>query len=148
MPNTSCVIDTIHRLYNPASLKAQTPDFERPVKMRLLVVFLLMALIVLPTDGWRRRRRRRWLRVRGRRVLTGLAVASRLGLIGKRDVLDDLASADLNEDGNVDQSEAETLFDKRDAEQILQVADMDGNSVVSHDEFIRGVEDLFSQDAD
>ncbi|XP_067675412.1 uncharacterized protein [Haliotis asinina] len=147
MPNTSCVIATIDLLYNPASSKVQTYCFKRPVKMRLLVIFLLMALIVLPSEGWRRRRRR-WIRVRGGKVLTGLAVASRLGLIGKRDVLDDLASADLNEDGNVDQSEAETLFDKRDAEQILQVADMDGDSVVSHDEFIRGVEDLFSQDAD
>ncbi|XP_046564151.1 uncharacterized protein LOC124272953 [Haliotis rubra] len=118
--------------------------------MRLLVVFLLMALIVLPTEGLfrRRRRRRRWLRIRGSRVLAGLSVASRLGLIGKRDVQEDLALADLNEDGNIDQSEAENLFDKRDVEQILQLADMDGDSVVSHDEFIRGVEELFSLDAE
>ncbi|XP_046363284.1 calcium-binding protein 5-like [Haliotis rufescens] len=117
--------------------------------MRLLVVFLLMALIVLPTEGlFRRRRRRRWLRVRGSRVLTGLAVASRLGLIGKREAQDDLFSADLNEDGNIDQSEAENLFDKRDAEEIMQSADIDGDSVVSHEEFIRGAEDFFSQHAE
>ncbi|XP_046561541.1 uncharacterized protein LOC124270569 [Haliotis rubra] len=117
--------------------------------MRLLVVFLLIALIVLPTEGlFRRRRRRRWLRIRGRKVITGLGVAARLGLIGKRDVQDDLASADLDQDGNIDQSEAENLFDERDAEQILQMADVDGDSVVSHDEFIRGLEELFSQDAE
>ncbi|XP_046363387.2 uncharacterized protein LOC124140075 [Haliotis rufescens] len=114
--------------------------------MRLLVVFLLMALIVLPTEGlFRRRRRRRWLRIRGRKVLKGIGIAAKLGLLGKRDVQDDLASADLNEDGNIDQSEAENLFDKRDAEQILNLVDIDGDSVVSHDEFIRGMEDLFSQ---
>ncbi|XP_067675415.1 uncharacterized protein [Haliotis asinina] len=94
--------------------------------MRLLLVILLMALIVLPTEGlFRRRRRRRWIRIRAGKVLTGLGVAARLGLIGKRDVQDDLASADLNEDGDIDLSEAENLFDKRDAEQILQMADMD-----------------------
>ncbi|XP_071113860.1 uncharacterized protein [Haliotis cracherodii] len=117
--------------------------------MRLLVVFLLMALIVLPTEGlFRRRRRRRWLRIRRRKVLTGVGIAARLGLIGKRDIQNDLDTADLNEDGNIDQSEVENLFDKREAEQILQMVDMDGDSVVSHDEFIRGVEDLFSQDAE
>ncbi|XP_046363283.2 uncharacterized protein LOC124140002 [Haliotis rufescens] len=121
-------------------------DFERLLKMRLLVVFLLMALIVLPTEGlFRRRRRRRWLRIRGSKVLKGIGIAAKLGLLGKRDVQDDLASADLNEDGNIDQSEAENLFDKRDAEQILNLVDIDGDSVVSHDEFIRGMEDLFSQ---
>ncbi|XP_071113881.1 calcium-binding protein 5-like [Haliotis cracherodii] len=116
--------------------------------MRLLVVFLLVALIVLPTEGLFRRRRRRWLRVRGSRVLAGLAVASRLGLIGKREAQDELFSADLNEDGNIDQSEAENLFDNRDAEEIMQMADIDGDSVVSHEEFIRGAEDFFSQNAE
>ncbi|XP_046561543.1 uncharacterized protein LOC124270571 [Haliotis rubra] len=136
-------------LYNPLSIVFLASTFEIPLKMRLLVVLLLVALIVLPTEGlFRRRRRRRWLRIRGRKVITGLGVAARLGLIGKRDVQDDLATADLNEDGNIDQSEAENLFDKRDAEQILQMADMDGDSVVSHDEFIRGLEELFSQDAE
>ncbi|XP_071114280.1 uncharacterized protein [Haliotis cracherodii] len=116
--------------------------------MRLLVVFLLMALIVLPTEGLfrRRRRRRRWLRIRGRTLLKVAGIAAKVALLGgKRDVQDDLASADLNEDGNIDQSEAENLFDKRDAEQILNLVDIDGDSVVSHDEFIRGMEDLFSQ---
>ncbi|XP_071114279.1 uncharacterized protein [Haliotis cracherodii] len=123
-------------------------DFERLLKMRLLVVFLLMALIVLPTEGLfrRRRRRRRWLRIRGRTLLKVAGIAAKVALLGgKRDVQDDLASADLNEDGNIDQSEAENLFDKRDAEQILNLVDIDGDSVVSHDEFIRGMEDLFSQ---
>ncbi|XP_071114282.1 uncharacterized protein [Haliotis cracherodii] len=104
--------------------------------MRLLVVFLLMALIVFPTEG---RRRRRWLRIRGSKVLAGLAVASKLGQIGKRDVQNELTSADLNKDGNTDQTEAENLFDKRDAEQILEMLDIDGDSVVNHDEFIRAV---------
>ncbi|XP_071113861.1 uncharacterized protein [Haliotis cracherodii] len=136
-------------LYNPVSNESLTSEFEIRLKMRLLVVFLLMALIVLPTEGlFRRRRRRRWLRIRGSKVLTGVGIAARLGLIGKRDIQNDLATADLNEDGNIDQSEVENLFDKRDAEQILQMVDMDGDSVVSHDEFIRGVEDLFSQDAE
>ncbi|XP_067676339.1 uncharacterized protein [Haliotis asinina] len=114
--------------------------------MRLFVVLLLVALIVLPTEGLFRRRRRRWIRIRTGKVITGLGVAARLGLIGKRDVQDDLASADLNEDGNIDQSEDENLFDERDAEQILQLADLDSDLVISHDEFIRGVEDLFSQE--
>ncbi|XP_071114432.1 uncharacterized protein [Haliotis cracherodii] len=136
-------------LYNPVSNESLTSEFEIRLKMRLLVVFLLMALIVLPTEGlFRRRRRRRWLRIRGSKVLTGVGIAARLGLIGKRDIQNDLATADLNEDGNIDQSEVENLFDKRDAEQILQMVDMDSDSVVSHDEFIRGVEYLFSQDAE
>ncbi|XP_067675926.1 uncharacterized protein [Haliotis asinina] len=94
--------------------------------MRLFVLLLLVALIVLPTEGLFRRRRRRWIRIRTGKVITGLGVAARLGLIGKRDVQDDIVSADLNEDGNIDQSEAENLFDERDAEEILQL-DMDGD---------------------
>ncbi|XP_046363282.2 uncharacterized protein LOC124140001 [Haliotis rufescens] len=145
MPNTSSVKVIVHLLYKPANNESISSEFERLLKMRLLVVFLLMALIVFPTEG--RRRRRRWLRIRGRKILTGLAVASKLGLIGKRDVQNELTSADLNKDGNIDQTEAENLFDKRDAEQILEMLDIDGDSVVNHDEFIRAVEDLFSQDA-
>ncbi|XP_067675417.1 uncharacterized protein [Haliotis asinina] len=114
--------------------------------MRQFLIFYLMTFIVLPVEGlFRRRRRRKWIRIRGGKVLTGLGVAARLGLIGKRVVQDDLVSADLNEDGNIDKSEGEELFDKRDAEQNLRMADIDGDSVVIHDEFIRGLEELVSQ---
>ncbi|XP_067675416.1 uncharacterized protein [Haliotis asinina] len=134
-------------LYNPLSIESLVSKVENPLKMKLLVVLFFVAMIVLPTEGLFRRRRR-WIRIRAGKVLTGLGVAAKLGLIGKRDVQDDLAPADLNEDGNIDQSEAENLFDERDAEEILKMADMDGDSVVSHDEFIRGLKQLFSHDAE
>ncbi len=66
-------------------------------------------------------------------VLTHCSVVKGINLnfVFVPDVQDDLASADVNEDGNIDQSEAENLFDKRHAEQILQMADTDGKYEVT-----------------
>ncbi|XP_046357817.1 uncharacterized protein LOC124136078 [Haliotis rufescens] len=118
--------------------------------MRLFLVLLLVALVVLPeSDAWRRWR----IRIRGRRILRA---AGRLygfynryrhfikPIFGKRNV-DDI---DKNKDGNIDQSEAEQLMERQAAEDLLSLADENGDSNVSVEEFSRSIHDFMTIDAD
>ena len=121
--------------------------------MRLFLVLLLVALVVLPeSDAWRRRRRR-WIRIRGRRILRA---AGRIygfynryrhiinPILGKRNA-DDI---DKNKDGNIDQSEAEQLMERQAAEDLLSLANENGDSNVSVEEFSRSIHDFMTIDAD
>ncbi|XP_067683186.1 uncharacterized protein [Haliotis asinina] len=126
--------------------------------MRLFLVLLLVAVVLLPeSDAWRRRRRRRrWIRFRGRRLFRRVARVYRfyrnnkavihtvIGAFGKRSI-DDL---DKNKDGNIDQSEAERLMERRAAEDLLSLADENGDSDVSLEEFSRSIDDFMTIDAD
>ncbi|XP_046565971.1 uncharacterized protein LOC124274660 [Haliotis rubra] len=127
--------------------------------MRMFLVLLLVALVLLPdSDAWRRRRRRRrrWFRFRGRRLLRTAGRIYRfyrdhkgiinpvIGALGKRSI-DDL---DQNKDGNIDQSEAEKLMERRAAEDLLSLADENGDSNVSLEEFSRSIDDFLTIDSD
>ncbi|XP_071082589.1 uncharacterized protein [Haliotis cracherodii] len=122
--------------------------------MRLFLVLLLVALVVIPeSDAWGRRRRR-WFR--GRRIIDGAVRVYRvyrryshiinpaIGAIGKRNI-DEL---DKNKDGNIDQSEAEELMERRAAEDLLSLADENGDSNVSVEEFSRSINDFMTIDSD
>ncbi|XP_046357866.1 uncharacterized protein LOC124136116 [Haliotis rufescens] len=124
--------------------------------MRLFLVLLLVALVVLPeSDAWGRRRRR-WIRIRGRRILRAAGRVYRfynryrhiinpvVSTIGKRNA-DDI---DKNKDGNIDQSEAEQLMERQAAEDLLSLADENGDSNVSVEEFSRSIHDFMAIDAD
>ncbi|XP_046565966.1 uncharacterized protein LOC124274652 [Haliotis rubra] len=124
--------------------------------MRLFLVLLLVALVLLPdSDAWRRRGRR-WLRFRGRRLIDRVKGIYRFYLdhkatidaviasLGKRSI-DDL---DQNNDGNIDQSEAEELLERQAAEDLLSFADENGDSDVSVDEFSRSIDSFLTIDAD
>ncbi|XP_048244413.1 uncharacterized protein LOC124119461 [Haliotis rufescens] len=119
--------------------------------MRLLLVFLLLALVMLPAaEGWRRRRRG-WRRVKRviKRVYRHyrLYKAIRRGYhFYGRDV--DNVDVDLNKDGVIDQSEAEKVIDARAAKELLPLADEDGNSQVSVDEFTRSMRELMTFGSD
>ncbi|XP_067659749.1 uncharacterized protein [Haliotis asinina] len=115
--------------------------------MRLLLVFLLLGLILLPdAEGWGRRRwiRRAW-RI-ARRVYRVYKVYKHIRghyLYGR-----DANDLDINKDGIIDQSEAEKVFDARAVKDFLPLVDEDGNSEVSVDEFTRTMRDLMTIDAD
>ncbi|XP_071114498.1 uncharacterized protein [Haliotis cracherodii] len=100
--------------------------------MKLFLLFVLVCLVA-PSVGWGRRR---WFRVRRRRVATAAAVAA----LGKRGI----ENFDLNKDGYVDQSEAEKQLSTRDAESLMKMADeeVDGKSAVSVNEFTRYLQDI------
>ncbi|XP_046357819.1 uncharacterized protein LOC124136079 [Haliotis rufescens] len=123
--------------------------------MRLFLVLLLVALVVLPeSDAWGRR----WLRIRirGRRILRAAGRVYRfynryrhiiipvVSSLGKRNA-DDI---DKNKDGNIDQSEAEQLMERQAAEDLLSLADENGDSNVSVEEFSRSIHDFMAIDAD
>ncbi|XP_067684599.1 uncharacterized protein [Haliotis asinina] len=126
--------------------------------MRLFFVLLLVALVLMPdSDAWGRRRRRRrrgWFRFR--RVVRGVGRAYRIyrryshiinpaiSAIGKRSI-DEL---DKNKDGNIDQSEAEELMERRAAEDLLSLADENGDSNVSLEEFSRSIHDFMTIHSD
>ncbi|XP_048244385.1 uncharacterized protein LOC124129363 [Haliotis rufescens] len=122
--------------------------------MRLFLVLLLVALVVIPeSDAWGRRRRS-WFR--GRRIINGAVRVYRvyrrykhiinpaIGALGKRNT-DEL---DKNKDGNIDQSEAEELMERRAAEDLLSLADENGDSNVSVEEFSRSIHDFMTLDSD
>ncbi|XP_046341619.2 uncharacterized protein LOC124122589 [Haliotis rufescens] len=124
--------------------------------MRLFLVLLLVALVVLPeSDAWGRRRRS-WIRIRGRRIINGAIRVYRVyrryrhiinpavAALGKRNT-DEL---DKNKDGNIDQSEAEELMERRAAEDLLSLADENGDSNVSVEEFSRSIHDFMTIDSD
>ncbi|XP_046560197.1 uncharacterized protein LOC124269225 [Haliotis rubra] len=67
-----------------------------------------------------------------------------VGAIGKRSI-DDL---DQNKDGNIDQSEAEKLMERREAEFLLSLADENGDSNISLEEFSRSIDDFLTMDSD
>ncbi|XP_067685067.1 uncharacterized protein [Haliotis asinina] len=90
--------------------------------MRLFLVLLLVtAVMVSESVAWRR--------VRWRRVARAAATAAKIGIavLGKRDV----ESLDTNMDGTIDQSEAETIMDRRSAMVLLSFADENGDTSVS-----------------
>ncbi|XP_067684605.1 uncharacterized protein [Haliotis asinina] len=122
--------------------------------MRLFLVLLLVAVVLMSeSDAWRRFR----LRVRGRRLLRTAGRVYRVyrrykhiinpavgALLGKRSI-DDL---DKNKDGNIDQSEAEELMQRRTAEDLLSLADEKDDSNVSLEEFSRSIHDFMTIDSD
>ncbi|XP_067684049.1 uncharacterized protein [Haliotis asinina] len=117
--------------------------------MRLLLVFLLLGLILLPdAEGWFIRRR--WFgRVKriGRRIYRiyrKYKNIQRGHYIYGRDAND----LDINKDGIIDQSEAKKVFDARAVKDFLPLIDEDGNSEVSVDEFTRTMRGLLTIDAD
>ncbi|XP_048240161.1 uncharacterized protein LOC125373214 [Haliotis rufescens] len=121
--------------------------FIRFYKMRLALLFLVAVLVLQDVDA-----RRRWLRIRIRvpRVIrvvrTVLPIAEAI-IKGKRDT----ESYDLNGDGQIDQSEAEKIFEARDAEEFLSLADTDGDATVSLGEFeesLNNILKLTDRDAD
>ncbi|XP_046350441.2 uncharacterized protein LOC124131298 [Haliotis rufescens] len=98
--------------------------------MKLLLLFVLVCLVA-PSVGWRRRR----FRFRLRKALTAVQVYKAVGpLLGKRDV----ASLDLNQDGYIDQSEAEEQLSKKDADALMQMSD-EGDGALPVSEFVRMV---------
>ncbi|XP_046570486.1 uncharacterized protein LOC124278758 [Haliotis rubra] len=117
--------------------------------MRLLLVFLLLGLVLLPdAEGWRRRRRRGWFK----RVVKFAGKAYKAyktykqfqrGRYGR-----DANDLDLNKDGVIDQLEAEKVLDERAVKDFLPLLDEDGNSQVSVDEFTRAMRDLMTIDSD
>ncbi|XP_046546886.1 uncharacterized protein LOC124256974 [Haliotis rubra] len=102
-------------------------------KMRLFLVLLLVATVMVSeSDAWRRVRWRRVARIAGTAVKVGSV------LLGKRDV----ESLDANMDGTIDQSEAETIMDRRSAMELLSFADENGDTNVSLEEFARTIENI------
>ncbi|XP_071098192.1 uncharacterized protein [Haliotis cracherodii] len=100
--------------------------------MKLLLLFVLVCLVA-PSVGWRRRRWR--FRFRLRKALTAVKVYKAVApFIGKRDI----ASLDLNQDGYIDQSEAEELLSKKDADALMQMSD-EGDGALPVSEFVRMV---------
>ncbi|XP_071084106.1 uncharacterized protein [Haliotis cracherodii] len=84
--------------------------------MRLLLVFLLLALVTLPeTEGWLRanRRHRIWNRIKCTFVRCERRVQGR--------------DVDANNDDVIDQTEAENVIDARAVKDVLSLADDDAD---------------------
>ncbi|XP_041360580.1 uncharacterized protein LOC121376864 [Gigantopelta aegis] len=98
--------------------------------MKFILLLLLVTMFVVnhEADAWRRWRLRRIVRVASRiyryyRIYRDIT--------GKRDI----AGFDKNLDGLVDLSELEDVLSTRDAREILEMADDDGDSQVTMEEF-------------
>ncbi|XP_046546877.1 uncharacterized protein LOC124256960 [Haliotis rubra] len=127
---------------HPTSPLSITPLHHEQVPeekiMRLLLVFLLLPLVMMPdTEGFLSRRRRRiWDSIK-------CVIVRCAGKVNGRDVRD----LDENNDGEIDQSEAEKVIGARFAEEVLSHAKEHGNSKVTFEEFNRSLRSLMA-DAD
>ncbi|XP_041352292.1 uncharacterized protein LOC121370853 [Gigantopelta aegis] len=111
------------------------------MRYTFVLVLLVTFAVLHESDSWFLRRRA-WRKVKrwGGRALRGWAAkkAAALILAGKRDVSD----YDTNKDGVLDVDELEKVMSTRDAENLLEISDDDGDSEVTVDEFRRVLREL------
>ncbi|XP_041361496.1 oncomodulin-like isoform X1 [Gigantopelta aegis] len=99
--------------------------------MKYVLLLLVMVAITVDYQAEAWRGRRFWRRAKRiyRYYRTYKLIA---GVVGRKR---DLFEFDKNEDGFLDQSELEDVLNTREARDVLEMADEDGNSKVSMEEF-------------